>query len=112
MMPILTSKSVQLLEAVKRVKPLCTTTIGVEYTQMARLLHKAGFHVAVKSPEGECKCPDKSRKCLEKLTHTFLTYTNPGQVRAISGIDQIALLNRRVLNVDAIVMWFSQTSLR
>lgn len=55
--------------------------MGVEYAQLAELLAAVGYRVAVKTPEGECKCPDKSRKCLEKLSHTFLTYTTPSQVR-------------------------------
>jgi hypothetical protein len=47
---------------------------------MAQLLSKAGFQVSVKSPEGECKCKSKTRKCLENLSHTYLTYVTPSQV--------------------------------
>jgi len=78
-----TAFDAKLLEAVRRLKPQCSTLMGVEYAQLAELLAAVGYRVAVKTPEGECKCPDKSRKCLEKLSHTFLTYTTPSQEEGI-----------------------------
>lgn len=72
----------KLLEAVRRAKPECTTMLGVEYARLAHLLSNAGYRVSVQSP-GECKCLNKSRKCLEKLSHTFLTYTTPSQEEGI-----------------------------
>jgi uncharacterized protein (TIGR01615 family) len=74
-----TSFESKLLEAVRRLKPACTTIMGVEYARLVKLLAEAGFQVAVRWPEGECKCLNKSRKCLEKLSHTFLTFTTPSQ---------------------------------
>lgn len=83
------SMMMQLLHAVGTVKQKCTTSKGLDHTLLARLLTEAGFCIRIQAPHIQCKCKSQSRKCLEKLAHTYLvcigTARDPGmKVRSLT----------------------------
>ena len=63
----------QLLEAVRRFKLVSTDSSGVDHAMLAKLLAAAGYTVSLHSPEHQCCCKSKTRRCLENLSHTYLT---------------------------------------
>ena len=63
----------QLLEVVRRFKLVSTDSSGVDHAMLAKLLAAAGYTVSLQSPEHQCSCKSKTRRCLENLSHTYLT---------------------------------------
>lgn len=69
----------QLLEAVRERKQECTDSSGLNYTLLAELLGDLGYLIQKQAPHVVCHCKtkQKSHKCLEKLTHTYLLCLSP-----------------------------------
>ena len=69
----------QLLQAVRDHKQECTDISGLDYTLLAKLLGELGYLIQRQAPQVVCHCKtkQKSHKCLEKLTHTYLLCLSP-----------------------------------
>lgn len=74
-----TTFETELLEAVRERKQECTDSSGLNYTLLAELLGDLGYLIQKQAPHVVCHCKtkQKSHKCLEKLTHTYLLCLSP-----------------------------------
>lgn len=62
----------QLLEAVRKHKPTCSSASGIDYKLLAAELTEVGYDVSIKAPEPLVNGKNNKSRCLEVLDHTYL----------------------------------------
>lgn len=84
----------QLLQTVRTLKPKCVSFKGIDYDNLATLLSESGYLTCTQAPALECKCKTRSRKCLERLTHTYLVCNGSAKPpRLTVGISSVELFS-------------------